>query len=165
MDPDTVQAGPLPSPLRLLGVALSALVACAQVPATSGPLPAPVVWDSLTPGTTLKVHTGTRHLTGQLGRITPDSLFLGDSDSAGVGRIGIDTLWRRHPNKSSGAVAGLITGTLFAAALILTENPEGDDPGLQRNLGVTGGLTLVLLGAMSTSLAPDWDLLYVRRGP
>ena len=151
------------NPRRLLGASLSALVGCAQVPATAGPLPAPMVWDSLTPGTSLRVHAGPRRLTGHLERITPDSLFLAVGDSAGIGRVAIDTLWRQHKDKSSGVVAGLIAGGLLATVLILTENPQGDDPGLQRNLGVTGGLSLVLLGVMATSLAPDWDLLYVRR--
>jgi hypothetical protein len=100
---------------------------------------------------------------GPLARITPDSLFLGGAAAPSLGRARIDTLWRRQKGKSTGVVVGLIAGTLFATALILTDNPEGDDPGLQRKLGIAGGLTLVLLGAISTSLAPDWDLLYVRR--
>src|SRR5262245_39563161 len=148
---------------RLFWASLSALVACAQVPAASGPLAAPLVWDSLTPGTTLKIQSGTRSLTGRLERITPDSLYLGSADSAAITRVAIDTLWRQHKDKSSGVVAGLVTGAIFMTALFLTDNPEGDDPGLQRKVGVTGGLSLVLLGAVATSLAPEWELLYARR--
>jgi hypothetical protein len=141
--------------------ALALSTACAQQALHVTPTPDPGVLDSLRPGSTLRLRAGPDILTGQLVRLTGDSLVLAHPHTTSLARTAVDTVWRRPPHSSRGLQAGLLFGVVMAG-LIVASGRSTDEPALSTRVAIAVGLGAALLGAVFSSLGQGWELIYWR---
>ena len=116
---------------------------------------------ALPPGAQVRVATRLGTITGRVVDRAGDSLTVNER-TAGTRRTiavsQIDTLWSLAANTSHGVLVGAGLGGLFGG--LLASSPDGDDPGLNRMLGIAVFVTGTVAGLIADSGPERWRRTY-----
>ncbi len=116
---------------------------------------------TLVPGGQVRVATRLGTITGRVVDRAGDSLTVNERASGTVRAIAlsqIDTLWIPAANPSQGVLVGAGLGGLFGG--LVASQPDGDDPGLNRMLGVAVFVVGTVAGLIVDSRAEHWVRTY-----
>ena len=116
---------------------------------------------TLVPGGQVRVATRLGTITGRVVDRAGDSLTVSERTSGTVRTIAvshIDTLWIPTVNPSHGVLVGAGLGGLFGG--LLASQPDGDDPGLNRMLGVAVFVVGTVAGLIVDSRPEHWVRTY-----